>query len=132
MWNAHYCLLKTMKSIGWISFIFTSIYLFFWTTENPESTAIPFYVITYLIFYAFALQNYFKQNLLQQFDILMLILINFSAVAGLVYIFNELQLLPASVFAVIFAGINTIGWYRDIRKKISESTIQFLQASSSV
>lgn len=109
--------LKQWKSIGWISFIFTSIYLFFWTTENPESTAILFYVITYLIFYAFALQNYFKQNLLQQFDILMLILINFSAVAGLVYIFNELQLLPASVFAVIFACINTIGWYREHKKK---------------
>lgn len=109
--------LKQWKSVGWISFIFTSIYLFFWTTENSELTAIPFYVITYIIFYAFALQNYFKLNLLQQFDILMLILINFSAVAGLVYIFNELQLLPASVFAVIFACINTIGWYREHKKK---------------
>lgn len=109
--------LKQWKSIGWISFMFTSIYLFFWTTENPESTTVPFYVITYLIFYAFALQNYFKQNLLQQLDILMLIFINFSAVAGLVYIFNELQLFPASVFAVIFAFINTIGWFREHKKK---------------
>jgi len=109
--------LKRWKSVGWISFICTSVYLFFWTTENTELTAIPFYVITYLIFYAFALQNYFKQNLLQQFDILMLILINFSTVAGLVYIFNELKLLPASVFAVIFACINIIGWYREHKKK---------------
>jgi len=109
--------LKRWKSVGWISFICTSVYLFFWTTENPELTAIPFYVITYLIFYAFALQNYFKQNLLQQSDILMLILINFSTVAGLVYIFNELKLLPASVFAVIFVCINTIGWYREHKKK---------------
>ena len=33
----------------------------------------------------------------------MLILINFSSVAGLVFIVNELQLLPVSVFPVIFA-----------------------------
>ena len=109
--------LKQWKSIGWISFIFTSIYLFFWTTENPELKAIPFYMITYLIFYAFALQNYFKKNILEQLDILMLVLINFSSVAGLVFIFNELQLLPASVFPVIFALINAVGWYKEYQKK---------------
>lgn len=109
--------LKQWKSIGWISFIFTSIYLFFWTMENPEMKAVPFYVITYLIFYAFALQNYFKKNLLGQLDILMLILINFSSVAGLVFIFNELHFLPGSVFPVAFGIINAIGGYREFQKK---------------
>jgi uncharacterized membrane protein len=109
--------LKQWKSIGWISFIFTSIYLFFWTMERAEINAVLFYIITYLIFYAFALQNYIKKNTLEQLDILMLVLINFSSVAGLVFIFNELQLLPASVFPVVFAIINGIGWYREYQKK---------------
>jgi len=109
--------LKLWKSVGWISFLFTSIYLFFWTTGSAELLAIPFYVVTYIIFYAFALQNYFKKNLLQQLDILMLVSINFSAVAGLVYIFNELQLFPASVFPVLFALINSCGSFREYQKK---------------
>jgi len=109
--------LKQWKSIGWISFIFTSIYLFFWTMERAEINAVLFYIITYLIFYAFALQNYIKKNTLEQLDILMLVLINFSSVAGLVFIFNELQLLPASVFPIVFAIINGIGWYREYQKK---------------
>lgn len=105
------------KSIGWISFIFTSIYLFFWTTENPDLASIPFYLITYIIFYAFALQNYIKKDLLQQLDILMLVLINFSAVSGLVYIFNELQVFPATVFPIVFAVVNAVGIYREYQKK---------------
>lgn len=109
--------LKQWKSIGWISFIFTSIYLFFWTMERAELNAVLFYIITYVIFYAFALQNYIKKNTLEQLDILMLVLINFSSVAGLVFIFNELQLLPASVFPVVFALINAVGWYREYQKK---------------
>ena len=109
--------LKQWKSIGWISFIFTSIYLFFWTMERAEINAVLFYIITYVIFYAFALQNYIKKNTLEQLDILMLVLINFSSVAGLVFIFNELQLLPASVFPIVFAIINGIGWYREYQKK---------------
>ncbi|MBW7674034.1 DUF2339 domain-containing protein [Chryseobacterium chendengshani] len=109
--------LRQWKSIGWISFIFTSIYLFFWTMEKAEITAIPFYGITYLIFYAFALQNYFKKNILEHLDILMLVLINFSSVAGLVFIFKELQIFPASLFPVVFMLINAVGWYREYQKK---------------
>jgi len=109
--------LKHWKSIGWISFIFTTIYLFAWTTDHPTLTSIPFYSITYIIFYAFALQNYIKKNLMLQLDILMLVLINFSAVSGLVYIFNELQMFPVSVFPVAFAIINAIGLYREYQKK---------------
>lgn len=109
--------LNHWKSIGWISFIFTSIYLFAWTTDHPTLAGIPFYSITYIIFYAFALQNYIKKNLLLQLDILMLVLINFSAVSGLVYIFNELQMFPVSVFPVAFAIINAIGLYREYQNK---------------
>ncbi len=109
--------LKQWKSIGWIAFVLTAFYLFFWTMEKAEFSAILFYVITYIIFYAFALQNYFRNNVLKELDILMLILINFSSIAGLVFIFNQLQLFPASVFPVIFAVINAIGFYREYQKK---------------
>lgn len=109
--------LKHWKSIGWISFIFTSIYFFFWTVENPAGAAIPFYVAAYLLFYSFALQNYIRKKRLQQLDILMLVLINFSCVAGLVYIFNELHYFPVSVFPFVFAVLNSIGWYREYENK---------------
>lgn len=109
--------LKHWKSIGWISFIFTSIYFFFWTVENPSGAAIPFYIAAYLLFYAFALQNYIWKKRLQQLDILMLVLINSSCVAGLVYIFNELHYFPASVFPFAFAFLNSIGWYREYKNK---------------
>lgn len=109
--------LRQWTSTGWISFLFTGIYLFFWTTENPQLAGIPFYILTYIIFYAFALQNYIKKNILSQSDILMLVLINFSSVTGLVYLFNELNFMPGSVFALVFAGINAVGLYREYQKK---------------
>ncbi len=110
--------LKHWKSIGWISFIFTSIYLFFWTVQDPSWVSIPFYLASYLLFYAFALQNYIKKKRLLQLDILMLVLVNFSCVAGLVYIFNELQYYPASIFPLVFAAINTVVWYREYQHKM--------------
>lgn len=109
--------LKHWKSIGWISFVFTSIYLFSWTLEHPSLSSLPFYILTYCILYAFALQNYIKKNLLLKLDILMLVLINFTGVAGLVYIFTSLQLYPVFTFPAAFAIFNTVGWLREFRKK---------------
>lgn len=109
--------LKNWKSIGWISFIFTLIYLFSWTTDHPSLASVPFYSISYLLFCAFALQQYIKKNSLEQLDILMMVLINFSAVSGLVYIFNELQMFPVAVFPVAFAIINAFGLYREYQRK---------------
>lgn len=109
--------LKNWKSVGWIAFIFTAIYLFFWTIEKTELTSIIFYIVTYLIFYAFALQNYFKTNLLSKLDILMLVLINFSSIIGLVYIFNALQYEPSSIFPLSFALVNGIFIFREYQRK---------------
>ena len=78
--------LKNWKSVGWIAFIFTAIYLYFWTIQKTDLTTIIFYIVTYIIFYAFALQNYFKYKMLSKLDILMLVLINFTSIIGLVYI----------------------------------------------
>ncbi|WP_294304508.1 DUF2339 domain-containing protein [uncultured Chryseobacterium sp.] len=105
--------LKSWKSAGWISFIFTAIYLASWTAEKTEILSVYFYIITYIIFYLFALQNYFKRNLLLSYDILMLVLINFTSITGLVYIFEKLQYEPVIVFPLVFALVNLYILYRE-------------------
>lgn len=54
--------LRNWKNIGWTAFILTSLYLFYWSTEKPELLTIVFYMISYIIFYIFALQDYFKKK----------------------------------------------------------------------
>jgi uncharacterized membrane protein len=105
--------LKNWKRIGWISFIFTTVYLAYWTAEQAEMRSMYFYIITYLIFYLFALQNYIKRNLLLPYDILMLVLINFTSITGLVYLFETLQYEPVVIFPVIFALVNLGLLYRE-------------------
>lgn len=109
--------LKNWKSVGWIAFIFTAIYLYFWTIQKTDLASIIFYIITYIIFYAFALQNYFKTNLLSKLDILMLVLINFSSIIGLVYIFSILRYEPLSIFPLSFALINIFFAFREYQDK---------------
>ncbi|WP_139423323.1 DUF2339 domain-containing protein [Chryseobacterium mulctrae] len=109
--------LKNWKSVGWIAFIFTAIYLYFWTIEKTDLTSIIFYIVTYIIFYAFALQHYFKTNLLSKLDILMLVLINFSSIIGLVYIFSILKYEPLSIFPLSFAFINIFFAFREYQNK---------------
>ncbi|SMP34053.1 DUF2339 domain-containing protein [Chryseobacterium profundimaris] len=104
--------LKQWKSIGWIAFIFTSIYLFYWTVAKTDITAVYFYVLSYIIFYAFALQNYFTKKKLLPTDILMLVLINFISIIGTVFIFKELQYDPVIVFPLVFALLNGFLLYR--------------------
>lgn len=109
--------LKHWKSVGWTAYIFTSIYLFYWTTDHPELLSIVFYMISYIIFYIFALQEYLKKNTLAVSGILMLVLINFSSLTGLIYIFNELHYEPAIIFPIVFALLNGILFFREYGKK---------------
>jgi uncharacterized membrane protein len=73
--------LKHWKSVGWTAYIFTSLYLFSWTADQPELLSITFYIISYIIFYIFALLDYFRKNTLSTSDILMLAFINFQALS---------------------------------------------------
>ena len=109
--------LNRWKSVGWIAFFFTNIYLFYWIFEKTEIVSIYFYIITYIIFYAFALIDYFKKNILSSWNILMLILINFSSIIGLVYIFNELHYEPVIIFPTIFALVNGFLLFREYGRK---------------
>jgi len=109
--------LKDWKSVGWISFFFTAIYLFYWTAEHTEMQSIYFYLISYFIFYAFELQDYFKKNKLTVSDILMLVCINFSSIIGLVYTFNKLGYQPAIIFPVLFALVNAVLMFKEYQKK---------------
>ncbi|SDI79978.1 Predicted membrane protein [Chryseobacterium taeanense] len=111
--------LKEWKSIGWIAFVFTNIYLFYWTIEKTEIITVYFYIASYIIFYAFALYNYFRKGVLFQWDILMLVLINFTSIIGTVYIFKQLQYDPVILFPVGFTLINAILLYREYTEKKS-------------
>ncbi|WP_374459639.1 DUF2339 domain-containing protein [Chryseobacterium taeanense] len=111
--------LKEWKSIGWIAFVFTNIYLFYWTIEKTEIITVYFYIVSYIIFYAFALYNYFRKGVLFQWDILMLVLINFTSIIGTVYIFKQLQYDPVILFPVGFTLINAILLYREYTEKKS-------------
>jgi len=109
--------LKHWKSVGWTAYIFTSIYLFYWTAEHPDFLSIVFYIINYIIFYIFALQDYIKKNTLSSWNTLMLVLINFSSIIGLVYLFNTLQYEPVIIFPLVFAIVNALLFFREYGKK---------------
>ncbi|AZA50801.1 DUF2339 domain-containing protein [Chryseobacterium carnipullorum] len=110
-------LLKHWKSVGWTAYIFTSMYLFYWTSEKPELLSIVFYIISYIIFYIFALQDYIKKNTLSTSDTLMLVLINFSSIIGLVYTFKTLSYEPVIIFPLVFAAGNGVLLLREYGKK---------------
>lgn len=109
--------LKHWKSVGWTAYIFTSLYLFSWTADRPELLSITFYIVSYIIFYIFALLDYFRKNTLSTSDILMLAFINLSSIIGLVYTFNQLQYEPTIIFPLIFAVINSIFFFKEYGRK---------------
>lgn len=109
--------LKNWKSIGWIAFIFTYVYLLYWTFETTQLTSIYFYISGYIIFYSFALKNYFRKEAMSSPDILMLVLINFTNIIGLVYIFNQLGFEPVIIFPLIFALVNSFLLFREYSQK---------------
>ncbi|ATL75942.1 beta-carotene 15,15'-monooxygenase [Chryseobacterium piperi] len=109
--------LKHWKSVGWVSFIFTSLYLLYWTVEKTELLSIYFYLFNYIIFYLFALQDYIRKNTPSTADILLLILINSFNTLGLVYLFNTLGYEPVNLFPIIFAVINGCLLFREYRTK---------------
>lgn len=98
--------LRNWKSVGWIAFAFTVVYFAFWIFEQTDFRSVYFIVITYLIFYAFAMVDYFKKKELNSLDILMLIAINFTSIAGLVFVFYELKYEPVSLIPFLFALFN--------------------------
>ncbi|MGH1516284.1 DUF2339 domain-containing protein [Chryseobacterium sp. JK1] len=112
--------LQHWKSVGLTAYIFTTCYLLYWTTDDPEILAIVFYMISYAIFYIFALQDYIKKGKLSTADILMLAFVNFSSILGPIYIFNELQYEPAIIFPLILAVINSILIFREYGRKSFE------------
>ncbi|KFF20781.1 DUF2339 domain-containing protein [Chryseobacterium sp. JM1] len=109
--------LKHWKSVGWTAYAFTTVYLFYWTSEEPQLLSILFYMISYIIFYLFALQDYFKKNTLSTWDTLMLVLINFSSIIGLIYIFKTLSYEPVIIFPLVFAAANAVLLVKEYGKK---------------
>ncbi|TZF94993.1 DUF2339 domain-containing protein [Chryseobacterium panacisoli] len=111
--------LQHWKSVGWAAYIFTTAYLFYWTNESPELLSITFYMISYVIFYLFALHDYIRKGILSTSDILILAFANFSSVLGLLYIFDTLGYEPPIIFPLIFAAVNSILLFREYGRKNS-------------
>lgn len=109
--------LKHWRSIGWVSFFFTTLYILYWTYNQPQLLSIVFYSINYIIFYVFALQEYFRKKTMSASDILMLVLINSSNIIGMVYIFNKLNYEVSAIFPIIFALINGALLFREHAQK---------------
>lgn len=98
--------LRNWKSVGWVAFAFNVIYFTFWIFEHTEFRSIYFIIITYIVFYAFAMMDYFKKKEMAALDVLMLVAINFTSIAGLVFIFYELNYEPVSLIPFLFAIFN--------------------------
>ncbi|KAA2220579.1 DUF2339 domain-containing protein [Chryseobacterium sediminis] len=109
--------LQHWKSVGWTAYIFTTAYLFYWTNESPELLSITFYMISYVIFYLFALHDYIRKSILSTSDILILAFANFSSVLGLLYVFDTLAYEPPIIFPLIFAAVNAILFFREYGRK---------------
>ena len=79
--------------------------------------SITFYLISYLIFYIFALHDYFRRNILSTSDILILALANFPSIHGASLHFDTLKYDPPIVFPLIFAAVNAILLFREYTRK---------------
>ncbi|MDQ1095657.1 MULTISPECIES: DUF2339 domain-containing protein [Chryseobacterium] len=112
-------LLRNWSHAGWISFILTYCYLFYWTASKTETDSIYFYILSYFVFYAYGLQGYLKGRKLCATDILMLVFLNFFSITGLVYTFNKLHLEPVVIFPLIFALCNLLLALREHKAKRS-------------
>lgn len=111
--------LKKRKATGWLAFILTTLYLFFWTMEKAEMQAILFFLISYVLFYCFALQDYFRKGKLSSPSILLMVLVNFTTVTGTVFTFNQLHYYPSVIFPAGFALFNSVFLYREYPGKDS-------------
>lgn len=107
---------RNWKSIGWIAFAFTSIYFFSWIMAIPSVNTVYFILASYVIFYAFALQSYFKKSVISTGTILMLILINLLSLIGLIYILKTLNYEGFTIFPIGFAVINGFLVYKEKSK----------------
>lgn len=113
--------LRNWKSIGWIAFFFTSIYFLSWIIVTPSVNAVYFILASYAIFYAFALQSYFKKNSISTESILMLILINLFSLVSLIYILKTLNYEGFTIFPIGFAVINGFLAFKEKSKNTSTS-----------
>lgn len=100
--------LRNWKSLGWICFILTNLYLGVWILDQPQKLAIAFIVAFYVIFYAFGLRNYFLQKKMELFDYFLLVLVNLTLVPLSVWLNKEIQFLPDSILVLIFAIPNVV------------------------
>ncbi len=114
--------LKNWRNISWVSFILTNIYLVFWILDKTEKLSLLFAAIFYVVFYAFALRNYFRKKESESLDYFVLILTNIIYVTITLYVSKETGIKPLTLLPLIFVLINGILAFTEFRKK---TRIQF-------
>ena len=112
--------LKNWKSIGWFSFFTSYLYLSVWISDSLDQKTIYFSALFYIIFYAFAIRNYIKNKNWNALDILLLVMVNISSLIAITYIFRELNLEPIILFPLIFAGVNALLWFIELKNNSSK------------
>ncbi|MEN9486963.1 MAG: hypothetical protein RIR56_651, partial [Bacteroidota bacterium] len=112
--------LKNWKSIGWFSFFTSYLYLSVWISNSLNQKTIYFSALFYIIFYAFAIRNYIKNKNWNALDILLLVMVNISSLIAITYIFRELNLEPIILFPLIFAGVNALLWFIELKNNSSK------------
>ncbi len=115
--------LRNWKSVGWMCFVLTSIYLTLWIIDRPQQLALYFILFFYGIFYFFGLRNYFRKQDTSLLDFFFLILINLVFIPLSIILNKSLHLLPDSILALIFAVPNLFFAVQSYRYK--KSTITF-------
>jgi len=111
--------LKHWKNLGWLNFVLTSAYFFYWIISEPQMASVLYFYIYYFIFSAVALLDYFRRKKLERFDILMLVLVNLSTLGGLLYVFKTLGYGPIILIPVSLALVNFSLLIRELKAKNS-------------
>ncbi len=111
--------LKHWKNLGWLNFVLTSAYFFYWIISEPQMASVLYFYIYYFTFAAVALLDYFRRKNLERFDILMLVLVNLSTLGGLLYVFKTLGYGPIILIPVSLALVNFLLLIRELNAKNS-------------
>jgi len=111
--------LKNWKNLGWLNFVLTSAYFFYWIISETQIASVLYFYLYYFTFSAVALLDYFRRKKLERFDILMLVLVNLTTLGGLLYVFKTLGYGPIILIPVSLALVNFLLLIRELKAKNS-------------
>lgn len=124
---------KNWTSLGYLCFVFTTLYFGFWVTDQPNQWSILFCIVFYLIFYVFALRLFWVKNEFRISDAALLVLVNLAYVPMMWQIFNQLQWQPKSLGILILLLPNVaVLVYHVLKKNFGFSYAVFVGLSATL